>query len=365
VTVVAPGFGRVETVFQEICRGGFGAAFAAVVDGQTVVDLWGGHTERDIPWQKDTNCLIFSGTKGVVSTAVLMLVDRGLLRLDQRVSEIWPEFGAAGKSGVTVAHVLSHTAGLPGIKAPISRDRLIDQPYLASLLAAQEPMTPIGQPSYHAFTFGTLCDALIRKLDSRSIGRFVADEIAGPLGLDFWIGAPEAVAAKAVIPTAAADFQLAAMLADPRPELEFVYRNPDIEGDWRPLLTGEAPSANGITNARSMARLYGCLAAGGELDGVRLLGPDVLALARTELSSGPDVLSGRMLRFGAGFELAGTPSQLGRYDDLFGFTGSGGSSHGAWPSRRTGFSFMMAEMRPETTDDRARRILEALADAIG
>lgn len=365
MTLVAPGFGGVEKVFDKVCRGRFGAAFAAVVDGKTVVDLWAGDTDSGTPWQGHTNCLIFSGTKGVVSTALLMLVDRGLLSLDQRVAEIWPEFGAANKDAVTVAQVLSHTAGLPGITVPVSRDRLTDQPYLASLLAAQEPMTPIGKPSYHAFTFGTLCDALIRRLDGRSTGRFVSDEIAGPLGLDLWIGAPAAVAAKAVVPVAAADFQLAAVLANPRPELEFVYRNPAIDGDWRPLLTGEVPSANGITNARSMARLYGCLAAGGALDSVRLLGPDLLALAGKELSSGPDVLSGRMLRFGAGFELTGTPSQLGPYDDGFGFTGSGGSSHGAWPSRQTGFSFMMAEMRPENTDDRARRILAALADVIG
>ena len=364
MTLVAPGFGGVEKAFDEVCRGRFGAAFTAVVDGRTVVDLWAGDTDSGAPWQEDTNCLIFSGTKGVVSTALLMLVDRGFLSLDQRVAEIWPEFGAANKSAVTVAHVLSHTAGLPGITTPISRDRLTDQPYLASLLAAQEPMTPIGKPSYHALTFGTLCDALIRRLDGRSTGRFVSDEIAGPLDLDLWIGAPAAVAAEAVVPVPAADFQLAAMLANPRPELEFVYHNPAIDGDWRPLLTGEVPSANGITNARSMARLYGCLA-GGDLDGVRLLGPNLVALAGKELSSGQDVLSGRMLRFGAGFELTGTPSQLGPYPDGFGFTGSGGSSHGAWPSRRTGFSFMMAEMRPENTDNRARRILAALAEAIG
>src|SRR6185436_16052160 len=136
--------------------------------------------------------------------------------------------------------------------------------------------------------------------------------------------------------------------------------NPPLFGmDWNApeVLQAEIAAANGVATARSMARLYGCLACGGSVDGVRLLRPETLAAGRRERSAGDDPLSGRPLRFAAGYELWGTPSELGPAEDAFGHTGSGGSSHGAWPGLRTGFSFVMRELRPQPADDRARRLL--------
>ena len=229
-------------------------------------------------------------------------------------------------------------------------------------------MVPIGQPSYHARTFGLLCDALARRADGRSIGRVVADELAGPLGLETWIGVPDAVLPRIARLRRADDFELAAYLEpDPDPRLELVYHNPPLFGlDWNApsVLQAEIPSVNGVTTARSLARLYGCLACGGSVDGVRLLRPETIAVGRRERSAGDDPLSGRPLRFGAGFELWGTPSELGPARDAFGHTGSGGSSHGAWPGLRTGFSFVMRELRAESMDDRAQRLLAALHAAV-
>ncbi|HKX74992.1 MAG TPA: serine hydrolase domain-containing protein [Acidimicrobiia bacterium] len=359
---VAPGFEKVGETFDRLVAQGAGMAFAATVDGTPAVDLWGGNTGGGAPWHADTPVLMFSGTKGVVAAAMLMLIERGLIALDQPLVELWPEFGEEGKEQVSISHVLSHTAGLPGLLTPPPDP--LDQLAVAFALAGQRFLTPLGSPSYHAFTFGSLCDQVMRRVDGRSTGQFVAEEIRGPLGLDLWIGTPPPVAANTVVPFRRSDFRLAAELAAaPDPRLDFVY-GPYRDLDWRASLHREIPAANGAATARSMARFYGCLARGGEIDRVRLLSPSVTYLAHRQLAQGPDVLSGRLLRFSAGFELAGTPSVLGPLPDAFGFTGSGGSSHGAWPSLRVGFSLMVIEMRPETDDDRASRLLEALAGCL-
>src|ERR1700730_18523222 len=170
-----------------------GAAFAAVVDGVPVVDLWGGVRDADgrIPWTGDTTQLIFSGTKGLVATCILLLLDRGQLNLERRVSDYWPAFSAAGKDEVLVRHLVSHQAGLPAVEPPPSGREALDPLVMAERLARQAALSPPGTGiTYHALTFGWLCDGLVRQTDGRSVGQFVADEIAGPLGLDAWIGLP-------------------------------------------------------------------------------------------------------------------------------------------------------------------------------
>lgn len=355
---VEEGFGTLADSFKAVAGSDPGLAFAATRDGRPVADLWYGTIDGSRPWKSDTPALIFSGTKGLVATGILILIDRGALRLEQPVHEVWPEFRAGHKDQVLVAHVLSHTAGLPGLEG---RFDLFDHLAMARLLARQTPTVPVGVTSYHAVTFGTLCDELIRRVDGRSAGRFVAEEIAGPLDLDLWIGTPPAVAARTAVPHRREDFKLAAELAPyPDPRLEQVYGS--LDGvDWSKSLHCEIPAVNGVATAPALARFYGCLARGGELEGVRLLSDETVKLATREFAGGIDPLSGRLLRFSAGFELTGTPSQLGPVPDAFGFTGSGGSSHGAWPSRQVGFSLVISEMRPETSDDRAHRILGALA----
>ena len=367
---VSPGFESVAEVFSAcVPADGPGGSFAAVVDGVTVLDLWQGTVGDDgSPWREDTVCVVASGTKGVVATAMLMLIERGALDLGAPVTRYWPEFGAAGKGDVRVADIVSHTAGLPGVVASVTIDDLGDPPKIEALLAEQEPIVPIGRPTYHALTYGWLCDALVRRVDGRSVGRFVADEIAGPLRLDLSIGTPPERAARAAPLQPVPTYALSAFLdeGEPDPRLAYVYGNPPVPGRISDpaLLRFEVPGANAVTNARSMARLYGCLARGGEIDGVRILREETVALGRRQLSAGDDPLTGRPLRFGVGFELAPNPSALGPAPDAFGHTGAGGSSHGAWPSLHIGFSFAMTELRPENADGRARRLLAALHDVL-
>jgi CubicO group peptidase (beta-lactamase class C family) len=367
---VAAGFGDVADVFAEcVPADGPGGAFAAVLDGRAVVDVWQGTVSEDgRPWRRDTVCVVASGTKGVVATAMLMLIERGALDLDRPVAQYWPEFAAAGKSVVKVADVVAHTAGLPGVVAPVEIADLADPPKIQALLAAQEPIVPVGTATYHALTYGWLCDALVRRVDGRTVGRFVADEIAAPLELDLSIGTPPERASRAAVLRPVPGYALSAFLGDGEtdPRLSFVYGNPPLMSQWRDraLLALEVPGANCVACARAMARLYGCLARGGELEGVRILREDTVELGRHELSVGEDPLSGRLLRFGVGYELAPNPSALGPAPDAFGHTGAGGSSHGAWPSLRTGFSFTTSELRPENDDGRARRILAALHTAV-
>jgi CubicO group peptidase (beta-lactamase class C family) len=368
---IAPGFDAVASAFEAcVAEDAPGGAFAAVVDGQPVVDVWRGTVSDDgRAWQRDTVCLVASGTKGVVAVAMLMLIERGLLDLESPVARYWPEVGANGKAHVRVADVVAHTAGLPGVIAPLSVEDLGDAPKIQALLAAQEPIVAVGTATYHAITYGWLCDALVRRVDGRSVGNFVAEEIAAPLGLDLSIGTPLERALRAAQLRQAPTFALSAFLGDgePDPRLALVYGNPPVWPLWNDpaMLALEVPGANCVTTARAMARLYGCLARGGEIDGVRLLQPGTIEIGRRQLSTGEDPLSGRLLRFGVGFELAPNPSELGPELDAFGHTGAGGSSHGAWPSLRTGFSFVISEMRSETDDGRARRILDALHWALG
>jgi CubicO group peptidase (beta-lactamase class C family) len=367
---VAPGFEAVAAAFSEcVDVDAPGAAMAAVVDGELVVDVWRGTASDDgRAWAADTVCVVASGSKGVVAVAMLMLVERGLLDLQARVTHYWPEFGANGKADVRVADIVAHTAGLPGVVAPLSAGDFSDVQKIHKLLATQEPIVPVGTATYHAVTYGWLCDALVRRVDGRSVGTFIADEIAGPLGLDLSIGTPPARAERAAPLRRAPNFAFSAFLGarPPDPRLRFVYSNPplSLDGQDPGLLAVEVPGANCVATARAMAQLYGCLAAGGKMGDVRLLEPDTIDLGRRQLSVGDDPLSGRLLRFGVGFEINPNPSALGPSPDAFGHTGAGGSSHGAWPSLRTGFSFIVSEMRPEDDVGRARRVLDALHAAV-
>lgn len=363
---VATGFEAVGDVFADcVAEDAPGGSFTAYVDGTVVVDVVGGHgASPEQPFRHDSACIVASGTKGIVATAMLQLIERGLLDLATPVASYWPEFAAAGKESIRVADVVGHTAGLPGIVAPVATEQIADPESIEAVLAAQAPIVDVGQATYHALTYGWLCDALVRHVDGRSIGRFVDEEIAGPLDLDLSIGTPPERAARVVPLQRAPNWQLSAFLGDGPPDerLAYVYGNPPIVGAVSDpgMLVHEVAGGGAVATAQAMARLYACLARGGELDGVRLLQPETIELGRQQLSCGDDPLSGRLLRFGVGFEIAPNPSTLGPAPDAFGHTGAGGSSHGAWPSRRVGYSFVTALMRPEDDDGRAARLLDAL-----
>ena len=349
MTFVAAGF---EPVAEEFFRtlGEGGAAFAAVVDGEPVVDLWGGDVDGD------TLYLVFSGTKGLVAVCMLLLVERGSLDLDAPVACYWPEFD---KQEVLVRHVVSHTAGLPGLRRGIGVADLLGGPGFAAELAV-EPLfwEPGTRLAYHAFSYGALCGELIRRVDGRTAGAFFADEVAAPLRLELWIGLPAAQERRVARLCRAAGYGPVAP-EEPEPLLEVLY------GD---LLTGplvwndpalhqtEIPAANAIGTARAIARLYSSLDS--------ILSEGTLRLGRTELARGACAITRRPYAFGVGFELQTELCSFGPVASAFGHTGSGGSVHGAWPGERVGFSYAVNELRAEAEDDRARRVLAALAQAL-
>jgi CubicO group peptidase (beta-lactamase class C family) len=368
---VAPGYEPVRDAFSAIHpRSAPGGAFAAVADGRPVVDIWGGRADErgGRAWDEQTIVPIFSGTKGVVATALLVLVERGLLEPAAPVASVWPAFAARGKAAITIAEALAHLAGVPGIEAPISLEDARDPVAMAALVAAQRRLLPPGAVSYHAMTWGWIADALARRSDGRGAAALVADELAEPLGLQISIGLPPELEPRVAHVFTAGDFLPAARLGgSENPLLGLVYDNPPLLGTagesvWNDpaMHRAEIPSGGGIAAPRSLARLYGCLAGGGEIDGVRVLEPATIQLGRSELARGPDALSGRPLAFGLGYELPAAATVMGPEADAFGHSGAGGSANGAWPRLATGFSYGVAEMRPESSDVRAATLLAAL-----
>jgi CubicO group peptidase (beta-lactamase class C family) len=374
---VAPGLEGVASAFARNFaeREDVGAAFAAVRDGETVADLWGGLADGAAgrPWREDTLQLIFSGTKGLVAVCVLMLLERGALELDAPVARWWPEFG---KEDVRVRDVVSHTARLPGIDTPLDLDAVTDDRRMAELLAAQEPADdPRAAFCYHAITYGWLCGELVRRADGRSIGRFFADEVAGPLGLELWIGLPEQheprVSTLELNPRWPTQPHLTAGRQAEDALTRSIWGNPPTFAretfPWnrRDYHAAEIPGANAIGTARSVARLYGCLARGGELDGVRILSDESVRLGRTELSSGWEQVMDTQASFGVGFQLQTDELPFGPPADAFGHGGAGGSRHGAWPGLRVGFSYAMNSMRDDEDDEgRAGSLFRALHEAV-
>src|SRR5215472_4063053 len=192
---VAPGFGLVAEEFERNFaeRGELGAGFTVIRDGKPLVDLWGGVADRASgrPWTADTLQILFSGTKGLISACLLLLLERGCLQLEAPVAAYWPEFAAAGKADVRVRDLVTHSAGLPGLQVPVTWREAVDARRMASLLSNQARSGDSrATRTYHAATFGWLCGELVRRVDGRSIGRFFAEEIARPLDLEIWIGLP-------------------------------------------------------------------------------------------------------------------------------------------------------------------------------
>jgi CubicO group peptidase (beta-lactamase class C family) len=367
---VAPGYEAVEEEFNRnfVERGEIGAAFAAVRDGEPVVDLWGGTADlaSGRRCERDTLHVIFSGTKALVGVCMLLLLERGAIELEAPVAQYWPEFAAAGKQDIRVSALVSHRAGLPGVRQAIGTDDFANPVRLAALLAAQEPLVEPGTLCYHPITFGWLCGELVRRVDGRSIGRFFAEEVAAPLGLDLWIGLPAEHEHRVARLELAHDWGNDEIPTPPGSVAELVVLNPPVwtreHFPWnRPELhAAEIAGAGGIGSSRALARLYACLARGGSLDEVRLLDEATVLRGRAELARGPELLGGDEIAFGIGFRLQDPARPFGPPEDAFGHSGAGGSMHGAWLAERVGFSYAMNLMRMDRGDDRARALIHAL-----
>jgi CubicO group peptidase (beta-lactamase class C family) len=276
-----------------------GASVAVYVDGEPEVDLWGGYVDagRTVSWERDTIGNVWSTTKTMAALCALILADRGELDLAAPVAAYWPEFAAAGKEGVRVSHLLSHTSGLHVWDAPTTIDDLYDWPTVTARLAAQAPAWEPGtEAGYHAVTQGYLVGEVVRRVTGRSLGTFFAEEVAGPLGADFHIGL-----------AAEHDHRVAPILAPPSsPPRGDVPPNPAIPPDTANTLAwrrAEIPAANGHGNARSVAAVQSLLACGGAARGVRLLSEKGCERALEEQFNGTDRVLGVPMRYGMGYGL--------------------------------------------------------------
>ena len=345
--MIAAGFERVAEECER-GQGGGGAAFAAVVAGEPVVDLTGG-------LDKEALFVIHSGTKGLVAVCMLLLLERGELVLDAPVRRYWPGF----HEGVLVRHVVSHTAGLPGLRRGFGLVELLDTPARAAELVTEPLFWPPGSRlAYHALSYGWLCDELMRRTDGRTVGRFFADEVAAPLELELWIGLPPEQEHRVAELRRAEGYGITYLGEGPEPLLTALYGDLLRETPFNDprFHQAEIPGVNAIGSARSIARLYG------NLD--RVLAPGTLRLGATEISRDLCAVTRRPYAYGVGFELQTELRRFGPPDDGFGHTGSGGSVHGAWPSERVGFSYAITELRAEAEDDRGNRLLAALHQAL-
>jgi CubicO group peptidase (beta-lactamase class C family) len=330
-------------------RGDIGASFAATIEGEFVVDIWGGHRNagKSLAWEEDTIVNVFSSTKPFYFLAALMLADRGELAFEDKVTKYWPEYGQKGKEATEIRHLMSHSAGLPGFGVQLSLEQICDWEFVIGVLERQEPWWEPGTIShYHALTQGFLVGEVVRRITGDTLGAFLREEITGPLGADFHLGVdPQEfprVAQMLVFPPSPDGTERKRPVAEV-PE----YLQSRIDGTpscmpaetnsflWR---TAEVPGGNGHGNARSVARVSSLIANNGEVDGIRLISEaGVKRLFEPQAMMG-DTLIG--MGFGLNSEQWGGPE--GAKACWWG--GAGGSTNYADLKNRVSLSYVMNQM---------------------
>ncbi len=351
-------------------RGEAGAAVCLAVHGTVVADLWGGRAgEPGLPWQRDTLVNVFSVGKGLVAACAARLIGEGRLDADAPVARYWPEFGAAGKAAVTLRQLLSHQAGLPALRAPMSDGSMLDWPTMASALAAEPPWwSPGSGHGYHVNTFGFLAGEVIRRVTGTTVGAMLRDEIAGPLGADVHIGLPAAQhgrVAEFIFPQPGSQAAGPGVIPDDQRMIVNAYFNPpDFSGlgvvntaAWR---AAEVPSANAHATAAGVARVYAALAGGGAVEGVRVVDSGALAAAVVEQVYGEDLVLRRPSRFGLGFQLTQPERPLGPGPRAFGHFGAGGSVGLCDPDAGVALGYVTSQMGPRWQNPRNRALIDAV-----
>jgi CubicO group peptidase (beta-lactamase class C family) len=367
-----PRFSGVRDAFASCFARGLehGGGVSVVVHGKSVVDLWGGHADaaRSRPWRRDTLVNVWSSTKGVVALAIAMLVERGKLDYAAPVARHWPEFAAGGKERIPLDLVMSHRAGLNGLAVPMDEAGLLAwTPYVDALAA----MAPLWEPGsrciYHALSYGHLAGEVLRRADGRGVGRFIAEEIAGPLGADFHVGLPERE-----------DHRVAEMIEGPKTSewVDFVRASPfphacdnpapralaPNERAWR---TAEVPGGNGQSTAHALARIYGMMAAGGTWEGKSLISRAAIEEAARPRFRGMDDSFALPAAFAAGYQIE-DPVYAGRASPrTFGHTGWGGAIGFADPGAGIGFGYVTNRMVGfDDVDPRRKVLVDAVYDAL-
>ena len=374
-----PAFEKVKLAFVDnfLMNKETGAAFALDLAGETVVDIWAGHRDfrRNRPWEKNTLANLYSATKGVTALCALRLADQGLLDLDAPVNHYWPEFRRAGKANITVRMLLNHTAAMVGIKRRLPLKSLYDWDMVTAALADQSPWWRPGEKhGYHAVTFGWLVGQVIRGITGRTVGQYLKQEIADPLGLDLHIGLDPAEHSRSAtmimlrVPTLHGDVGrfTEAIIKNPFGPTASAFGNPlsiitGVNTDaWR---SAEIPAANGQGTARSLARLYGVLANGGKRGDTVILSQSMVNQCSKEEVSGLDAVLQLPTRFSLGFMLnQDNPSgNFGPGEKSFGHPGAGGCLGFADPDHKLGFGYTVNKMDTYILiDPRAKRIIDAV-----
>lgn len=398
----APGFARVRDVFAKNFARGMetGAALSVYVGDELVTDLWGGVADHKTgrAWTRDTPCFAYSCTKAMTAAAALRVAEHQGHDLTSPVASWWPEFGTRGKEKVTGEHLLSHQSGLPAFAQDVSVTQAADPQAMADLLAEQTPeWEPGTEHGYHTYTFGWLAGEMVRRMDGRTVGQYVSEEITDPLGLDLWIGAPDAVAARTARLTSASSTmgsgqqpppsgagaparsdesqrenggpaaRLAEAVSDPLSTLSRSMRNPDINGvagrfNNRDVLAAGWPAAGLVTTAHGLAGFYRDLLAG------RILAPETLRNAITPRVDGPDNVLCMDSSFGLGFMRPSLAFAVPRaaQDGAFGHTGFGGSIGLADIERGISLGYVMNRTEAKMSGGlRAMRLVKAVYDSLG
>ena len=368
-----PWFEQVREVFAEhFARGNEqGASVCVSVDGRVVVDLFAGQASRrdgGVPWKRDTIVNIYSATKGISALCLHVLIDRGLLDLEAPVARYWPEFSQCDKGAITVADVLGHRAGLAALVSPLPHDALYDHDRICACLAGQSPLWPVGHAhGYHAVTFGFLVGELVRRVTGRTLGRFLAEHIAGPLGADVHIGLGAEHDARVahvtrplgIAPPVGQPDLLEVFRKEPDSLTARAFGNPaPAQGsvNTRPWRAAEIPGSNGHANARGLCRVYNAALSGEQISASQV------GRLQTELSKGVDRVLRVPTRFGAGLMLSqqGGGGWFSPSAGAFGHPGMGGSLGMADPESGLAFGYTMNRAGASIlVGERPRRLLKA------
>jgi CubicO group peptidase (beta-lactamase class C family) len=370
---VEPGWGAVADAFAANFaeRDEVGAACCLYRSGRPVVDIWAGLADRTAatPWTRDTLQLVFSATKGATAICAHLLAERGDLDLDAPIADVWPEFAANGKQSIPLRWVLSHRAGLAAIDGDLTLPDVFARERVVDAIAAQAPnWQPNSAQGYHVRAYGWIVGEAVRRVTGRTLGRFFADEVAAPLGLEFWIGLPEneEVRVSSIVPPPAAVLDAMASFYPPDSVAGRAMSGPSglftYSEMWngRALHAAELPSSNGIATARAVARMYAATVgtlAGGTGAGTRVLSPPTIADATREQSDDADLITGFPMRIASGFMLAPTIGPVGIH--AFGHPGAGGSLGFADPDAELAFGYVMNRLEFGTLDARSGHLAAA------
>lgn len=353
-----PKFSAIEDAFRRnmqdgdpVCGDELGACVSVVVDGEMVVDLWGGYSDaaRTQSWARDTTTCMMSVTKACAAIALLTLIDRGVVEMDAKVSQYWPEFNGGGKESMSVRTLISHQSGVIYADAAPAGSLWDGTSVERALEAATPEWVPGTGGAYHSFTYGPLLNGLIRRADGRDVGTYWREEIAEPFGIDYGIGLTDEQAARR------AEF-VETPGTPSRDGIKGDAESPLLRG-WNPMpkdedfnsddwVHNQFASANGHGNARAIARLYGGLSNRGVIEGKRLLSEELIADAISEHWDDLDRMTNRPFRFGCGFMLSCPPFPFGGQRNNFGHTGIGGAIGFGDPERHIGFSYCGNRMAP-------------------